>query len=104
MEQLGGHWRLDWKASDAGSLDMSRTVKISREGTVFCRREASCWKDLRVRHQGRVEGQEVRDILLVTGCTRTMVQVDLVVPEKILEGDAVEIQCAMVTVCILLPM
>ena len=35
----------------------------------------------------------MQDILLDTGCTRTMVRVDLVTPEKVLE-DAVEIQCA----------
>jgi predicted aspartyl protease len=51
-------------------------------------------KDLRVRHQGCVEGQTVQDILLDTGCTRTMVRADLVPPEHFLEGDAVTIQCA----------
>ena len=51
-------------------------------------------KGLGVQHQGLVEGQEVQDILLDTGCTRTMVQADLVPPRKFLEGDAVTIQCA----------
>ena len=60
------------------------------------KQEPSCWqleKDLGVRHRGCVEGQEVRDILLDTGWTRTMVQAYVVAPEKILEGDAMEIQC-----------
>ena len=47
-----------------------------------------------VRRCGLVEGQEVQDILLDTGCTRTMVHADLVPPEKILEGDTVTIKCA----------
>ena len=51
-------------------------------------------KDLGVQHQGLVEGQELQDILLDTGCTRTMLQADLVPPRKFLEGDAVTIQCA----------
>ena len=51
-------------------------------------------KDLGVQHEGLVEGQEVKDLLLDTGCTRTMVWADLVPPRKFLEGDAVTIQCA----------
>ena len=51
-------------------------------------------KGLGVQHQGLVEGQEVQDILLDTGCTRTMVRADLVPSRKFLEGDAVTIQCA----------
>ena len=46
-------------------------------------------EDLRVWHQGYVEGQKVQDILLDTGCTQTMVQADLISLEKILE-DAME--------------
>ena len=49
-------------------------------------------KDLGVQHQGLVEGQEVQDILLDTGCTCTMVRADLVPLRKFLEGDAVTIQ------------
>ena len=41
-----------------------------------------------------MEGQEVQDILLDTGCTRTMVHADLVPPHKFLEGDSVIIKCA----------
>jgi predicted aspartyl protease len=41
-----------------------------------------------------VEGKEVGDILLDTGCSRTMVHRDLVRDEKQLEGEAVTICCA----------
>ena len=47
-----------------------------------------------VRRCGLVEGREVQDILLDTGCTRTMVHANLVPPGKILEGDTVTIMCA----------
>ena len=49
--------------------------------------------DLRLQHKGQVEDQEVQDILLDTGCARTMVRVDLVPPKKFLD-DAVQIKCA----------
>ena len=44
--------------------------------------------------RGLVEGQAVRDILLDTGCSKTLVRSDLVPAEKLLEGDAVTIRCA----------
>jgi predicted aspartyl protease len=44
--------------------------------------------------RGQVEGKEVGDILLDTGCSRTMVHRDLVRDEKQLEGEAVTICCA----------
>ena len=34
------------------------------------------------------------DIVLDTGCSRTMVRQDLVAEEKLLEGEAVTIRCA----------
>ena len=61
------------------------------------KREPSCRqleKDLGVLHQGCVEGLEVQDILLGTGCAWTMMQEDLVPRRLVLEGDAVEIHCA----------
>ena len=71
------------------------------------KREPSCRqleKDLGVRHQGYLEGQEVQDILLDTDCAWTIVQADLVTPEKVLGGDAVKIHVHMVIVHgILLP-
>ena len=41
-----------------------------------------------------MEGQEVPEIVLDTGCKRTMVRQELVPPEKILEGDVATIRCA----------
>ena len=40
-----------------------------------------------------VEGREVADILLDTGCSRTLVRRDLVNEEKMLEGEEVKILC-----------
>ena len=47
-----------------------------------------------VYRRGRVEGQVVPQILLDTGCSRTMVKRSLVPKEKVPEGDAVTIRCA----------
>ena len=41
-----------------------------------------------------VEGKSVSDILLDTGCSRTMIRKDLVPASRYLEGDAVTIRCA----------
>ena len=43
---------------------------------------------------GVVEDNEVRDILLDTGCSRTMVRRDLVPEDKICEGEVVGVRCA----------
>ena len=50
-------------------------------------RGGTCWK-------GRVEGREILDKLLDTGCSRTMVHRRVVPGEKISEGDTVTIWCA----------
>ena len=44
--------------------------------------------------EGLVEGQEVKNILLDTGCSRTLVRKDLVPEEKFLCGRAITICCA----------
>lgn len=44
--------------------------------------------------RGKVEGTEAEDILLDTGCSRTMVRRELVPEEKIVEGEAVTVRCA----------
>ena len=44
-------------------------------------------------HSGFVEGDKVHDIGLDTGCSRTMIQRDLVPTTKLLD-DAVMMQCA----------
>ena len=41
-----------------------------------------------------VEGQLVSDIVLDTGCSRTLVHSDLVSDEKLRQGEAVTVQCA----------
>ena len=43
---------------------------------------------------GKVEGQEVTDILLDTGCSRTMVHRNLVAMEKVIVGKVATITCA----------
>ena len=43
---------------------------------------------------GHVEGQQAMDILLDTGCSRTMVHKSLVPEQKLKEGEAVTIRCA----------
>ena len=47
-----------------------------------------------VARVGRVEGTAVSDILLDTGCTRTMVRGDLVPEENLLPGEAATVLCA----------
>jgi len=44
--------------------------------------------------QGIIEGKSVKDILLDTGCSRTLVRQDLVPENKIKKGEAVAIRCA----------
>ena len=43
---------------------------------------------------GEVEGQQVNDIQLDTGCSRTLVRKDLVDKQRMLGGETVTIQCA----------
>ena len=43
---------------------------------------------------GVVEGSMVKDILLDTGCSRTLVRKDLVPQDKLLQGEATAIGCA----------
>jgi len=47
-----------------------------------------------VSKAGKVEGKAVNNILLDTGCSRTLVHQSLVPREKLLEGEAVAIRCA----------
>ena len=46
------------------------------------------------RRSGKVEGKYAQEIVLDTGCKRTMVHQELVPPEKIIEGDVATIRCA----------
>ena len=43
---------------------------------------------------GKLEGIQVRDILLDTGCSRTLVHKDLLSKDSLLAGEAVAIRCA----------
>ena len=47
-----------------------------------------------IYRKGVFEGKSVSDILLNTGCSRTMILKDLVPASRYLEGDAVTIRCA----------
>ena len=49
---------------------------------------------LGIKHSGVVEGKAVEDIMLDTGCSRTMVRGDLVPGEKLLEGRCAVVRCA----------
>lgn len=42
---------------------------------------------------GKIEGKLVQDILLDTGCSRTLVHREHVPQEKLIEGEAIAIQC-----------
>ena len=57
---------------------------------LFCRGDLG----REVTRPGVVEGKRVSDIVLDTGCSRTMVRKELVDEEKNLEGRAVTVRCA----------
>ena len=62
-----------------------------------CPSNALCcmeWEEVGLKRSGIIEGTKVRDIMLDTGCTRTMVRGDLVSRDKILEGKSAVVQCA----------
>ena len=110
-----GHWRRNCPVKEEPGVDGSghkdprslkkpeRTVKCyncGRNGHISmnCPDKASYFcKDVwgqPVARIGRVEGTAVSDILLDTGCTRTMVRGDLVPEEKLLPGEAATVLCA----------
>ena len=61
---------------------------------LFCGGRRSHLQEQGVRRHGVVEGQYVRDVVLDTGCSRTLVREDLVPSQKMQEGEAVTIRCA----------
>ena len=81
-----------------GHMKKNCPNKGTTKKVMFCREEhkssAAPGLTKGVRRSGLVEGQEVQDIPLDTGCTQTMMHSDLVLPEKFLEGDTVVIKCA----------
>eukprot|EP00731_Ephydatia_muelleri_P003135 Em0001g3135a len=75
-----GH--LSWNCPEKALYSHSRGNDITRRQT-----------DRTVLRSGFVEGNKVEDIVLDTGCSRTMIRRDLVPTTKILD-DAVTVQCA----------
>ena len=61
---------------------------------LFCGAQGRRPQEQGVRRHGVVEGRYVGDILLDTGCSRTLVRKDLVPDKKMREGDVVTIRCA----------
>ena len=61
---------------------------------LFCGEKRGHSQERGVRRHGVVEGRYVRDIVLDTGCSRTLVRGDLVPSQKMQEGDVVTIRCA----------
>ena len=60
---------------------------------MFCRGKPMLTQ-VGVKRAGVVEGNCVDNILLDTGCSKTLVRQDLVPKEKLLEGEAIAIRCA----------
>ena len=56
--------------------------------------EAAMRPRIETKRAGTVEGKPVDNLLLDTGCTRTLIRRELVSDEKMLEGRAVPIRCA----------
>lgn len=67
------------RAVEQGKLSMVRRQCSSQSGVVKC---------------GVVEGKEVHNILLDTGCSRTLVHQDLIPESKIQESEVIAIRCA----------
>ena len=64
------------------------------EAAMMCGEPTSSSNAGNWRRSGVVEGQHVEQIVLDTGCKRTMVRDNLVPSDKIIEGDAATIRCA----------
>ena len=61
---------------------------------MFCKEKNKSLHKRGLYHCGSIEGSVVDGFLLDTDCSRTMVRVNLVPPEKILSGDTIIIRCA----------
>ena len=90
-EDMHGNVRC-YNCSKTGHLSRNCPEKAlysrSRENYKTCRQA-----DRAVLRSGLVEGNNVHDIVLDTGCSRTMIRKDLVPTTKMLD-DAVMVQCA----------
>ena len=86
------------RSATGKSGNLVKCYNCKRFGHMNCPEKASYFvKDgwgRSVARAGRVEGAAVSDILLDTGCTRTMVRSDLVAEENLLPGEAVTVLCA----------
>jgi len=67
--------------------------KVNYCGPTMMEKKKTCVQPGVIR-RGAVEGKEVHDILLDTGCSRTLVHQSLVPDKKIQEGEAIAIRCA----------
>ena len=93
----------DKSSSEQGKKAPIKCFNCKQEGhiAVNCPSEPAMLCESRVhsepgtwRRSGKVEGKYVQEIVLDTGCKRTMVHQELVPPENILEGDVATIRCA----------
>ncbi|KAL5505725.1 hypothetical protein EMCRGX_G007206 [Ephydatia muelleri] len=70
------------------------TCRGNAQKKVWCARNGGRKGGRPMYKTGKVEGQKVTDILLDTGCSRTMVRRNLVAMEKIIVGRVATITCA----------
>ena len=99
LEHLAG--KFDHKASRIENWLQGKDVEQQRNDDIEGANLAEIMVSLRelavsVRNivRDRVGGKSVGDILLDTGCSRTLVHQRLVSENKLKEGDAVAIRCA----------
>ena len=77
-------------------------LQLSENGTLLLRlpKQRTALTDktvaprMEARRTGLVEAKQVRNLLLDTGCTRTLVRKELVPSKNMIDGKAVPICCA----------
>ena len=81
---------------DGGVLEMEvNGDKFQQEvGREVGSRASSIKDEMSVARTGAVEGTDVHDIILDTGCSQTMVRNDLVPVERRIAGEAITLRCA----------